>query len=558
MTSMPIPVNENLRLEDLYSYGVLDTPAESDFDQLTELATLICGCDMSLVSLVDRQRVWFKAKKGIDFPESPRELSMCSHVIMQDEVLVIENPLTDERFFDLPGVISDPNVRFYAGAPIRSSKGFHLGTVCVFDSNPKNITDTQVKALHRLARQASILLEFRKKNEELKCIAQEQLELKQQAETASKVQKQFLSTMSHEIRTPLNGVIGMTNLLLLEEPAPHQLEYLSSLKFASENLLNVVNDVLDYSKITSENLVFEKARFNLFRLLQDIANTHAVAAKAKGISIELNTDLNVPEWVAGDSARLTQVLNNLLGNAIKFTTNGGVKLRLQLADTTATTAAVRFEVTDSGIGIDPSQLDNIFEQFTQANAGITRNFGGTGLGLAITKKLLEMQGSTIAVSSTPGQGSTFFFTLTFDRSSEIPVAKTTDMQTDQLRGLKVLIVEDNKLNWVVLRKYLSAWEVEAELAENGAIALEKVSQNNYHAIFMDLQMPVMDGFTASKKLRDEHAYTGPIVAITADAYANQDHDLAAYGFTDSVVKPFERSELATKLVKLVTHSRTIV
>lgn len=552
MIAHPLPINEDLRLDDLYSYSVLDSQAEQDYDQLVELASLICQCDMSLVSLVDKDRQWFKAKKGIDLPQTPREEAICAHAILQDDVFIVENTLADERFWNLPTVLGDPNIRFYAGAPITSSRGFKLGTVCVLDSNPKVLSELQIQALHKLARQASILFEFRKKNDELKTIAQEQLKLKQLAEVASRSQKQFLSTMSHEIRTPLNGVIGMTNILLLEDPAPHQLEYLNSLKFASASLLNVVNDVLDYNKITSENLVFEKASFNLYKLLQEIAKTHAIAAKAKGMSIELNTDLNIPEWVIGDSARLTQILNNLIGNAIKFTSKGGIKIRLQLVDTTPDIASIKFEIADSGIGIEEDQLDTIFEQFTQANAGITRHFGGTGLGLAITKKLLELQGSEIKVSSKMGEGSTFYFTLSFSRSQEIVKKRETNIQTLQLDGTKVLIVEDNKLNWVVLKKYLSAWKVEAGLAENGAIALQMVKEGSYDIVFMDLQMPVMDGFVAAKAMREQELYNGPIIAITADAFVNQDHDLSLFGFTDSVLKPFDRAELAAKLIQHTT------
>lgn len=551
-----LPDNETLRLEDLYSFGVLDTPAERDFDQLIELASLICQCDMSMVSLIDKERQWFKAKRGIDSHQTPRSEAICAHAILQDEVFIVENTLDDERFFDLPSVVGTPNIRFYAGAPITSSNGFNLGTVCVLDTTPKLLTDMQIEALRKLARQASILFEFRKRNEQLKTIAAEQLKLKQIAERASHSHKQFLSTMSHEIRTPLNGVIGMTNVLLMEDPAPHQVEYLNSLKFASETLLNVVNDVLDYNKLTSENLVFEKVSFNLYKLLQEIAKAHTVAAQTKGISIELNTDLNVPEWVVGDSARLTQVLNNLIGNAVKFTLKGGVKIKLRLVDTTVKSVSLKFEVSDSGIGIEADQLERIFDQFTQANTGISRNFGGTGLGLAISKKLLQLQGSDIEVSSRLGEGTSFFFTLAFGRSLEKSSKKEEDIPHCQLAGLQVLIVEDNKLNWVVLRKYLSAWNVTSELAENGAIALEMVAQKKYNVVFMDLQMPVMDGFAATRAMREQQLFDGPIVAITADAFANQDYNLVELGFTDSVVKPFERKELAAKLTRLTQKSST--
>ncbi|MDB5251655.1 MAG: hybrid sensor histidine kinase/response regulator [Flaviaesturariibacter sp.] len=547
MIPAPFPVNEHLRLADLYSYGILDTKAERDYEQLVELASLICECEMSRITLVDKNRQWFKADNRPGVSETPRSEAICGYAILQEDVFIVENTLADERFFDLPSVVGDPRIRFYAGAPITSSQGFKLGTVCVLHSSPKALNALQIAALEKLARQASLLFEFRKKNHDLETFAAEQQKLKQQAEVASRTQKQFLSTMSHEIRTPLNGVIGMTNLLLMDNPAPHQLESLNSLRFASDTLLNVVNDVLDYSKITSESLVFENRSFHLYQLLQEIAKAHAVAATAKGISIELNTDLNVPEWVTGDSARLTQVLNNLIGNAVKFTTVGGVRIRLQLTDTSPEKATVRFDITDTGIGIEESQIESVFEQFTQANAGITRTYGGTGLGLAITKKLLELQGAQIGVTSTVGHGSTFTFTLEFGRSAAAPARKDNDGADLQLDGLRVLIVEDNKLNWVVLRKYLAAWNVEADLAENGAIALEKVKTATYDLVFMDLQMPVMDGFTAARTMREQCLYSGPIVAITADAFATQDHDLKQFGFTDSVVKPFERRELAAKL-----------
>ncbi|RYY86385.1 MAG: response regulator, partial [Chitinophagaceae bacterium] len=423
-------------------------------------------------------------------------------------------------------------------------------------STPGQLTEVQKSTLQRLARQAALLLEFRKKNSLLKTIAREQMQLKQLAELAGKTQKQFLSTMSHEIRTPLNGVIGMTNLLLAEDPAPHQHEYLQSLKFASEHLLNVVNDVLDYNKITGNNLSFEQADFNLLNIVREVGRAHAVAAQNKGIRLEFNVDAAVPEWVSGDPARLTQVLHNLLGNAVKFTDKGTVQLKVELRDKTNDHFEIYFAVSDTGIGIAEEALDRVFDEFGQAHAGISRQFGGTGLGLSISKRILELQGSEIFVRSKPGEGSSFFFTLRLRKPSadEAPRAcKPEDVAC--FSELNVLVAEDNQLNWVVLRKYLQLWKLEADHAPDGAIALEKAATNEYDVVFMDLQMPHVDGYEATRRLREELHFEGAIFAITANAFVNEEQDLPALGFTGSVVKPFDRAELCERLTVVLREKR---
>jgi len=548
----PSPDQEQQRLEDLYSYNILDTGAERDFDELVQLANMICGTDMSLVSLVDKGRQWFKARTGISLSETPRNESICAHAISEDGLFIVENTLQDQRFSSLPSVVNDPNVRFYAGAPIVSSNGFKLGTVCVLDDKPRQLNEMQKQALEKLARQASLLMEFRKKNEQLKRIAREQLQLKQLAEVAAKSQRRFLANTSHELRTPLNAIIGMTELLLAENPAPHQLEHLEALRFASGNMLHVVNDLLDYSKIVSNSLTFEQIDFHLPQLLQHIIRTHAVAARNKNLRLELSIEASVPEQVNGDPLRLTQILHNLLGNALKFTGEGLVRLSVSLADTKPEIWSVHFMVEDTGIGIGEDRLGAIFEEFGQAHSGITRQFGGTGLGLAITRRLLELQGSEIFVRSQPGAGSCFYFTLALRKPGSL--LQTASCSTDEglrFAGRRARVVEDNPLNWLVLRKYLEGWNMEAHHAENGAKALELCCRNTYDVVFMDLQMPVMDGYEATRRLRGEVGFEGPLFAITADAFAGSDQDLKSLGFTGSVVKPFDRSELCTRLTAVL-------
>ena len=554
MTAVPIPENEKERLNDLYAFGILDTESESDFDQLVELASLICQCKMSLISLIDGERQWFKAKKNIPDRQTPRSESICAHAILHDDIFIVENTLNDERFQNYPVVKNELNVRFYAGARIVSSNGYALGTVCVLHEEPRQLNEMQKYALQTLARQAAVLFELRKKNHALKQLAEEQERQKKVAELATRSQKQFLSNMSHEIRTPLNGILGMTNILLAEEHNAQQGEYLNSLKFASENLLSVVNDVLDFNKITSYDLAFEKIDFDLHNLLREVNRSHAIAATAKKIDLELTIHDTVPGIVNGDSLRLIQVLNNLVGNAIKFTETGFVKIDVAGKNSTAENISLCFSVTDTGIGIASHEIGNIFEEFSQANASITRNFGGTGLGLAISKNLLNLQGSELEVRSTEGKGSVFSFTLTFGKSLEEQQQLPDAADPALLKGLRVLVVEDNKLNWVVLRKYLSSLDVISEHAENGAIAIEMLAGNNYDMVFMDLQMPVMDGITAINILRNEKGYTQPVIAITANAYVNEEYDIEASGFSGSILKPIHKKELAAIMLSFCNRA----
>lgn len=550
--------NEELRLKELYSYNILDTEYDSDFNQLVELASLICGSEMSLISLIDKDRQWFKAMKGVFMQQTSRETSFCAHAILKDDVFVIEDATLDERFRNNPFVTGEPNIRFYAGAPIVSENGFKLGTVCIIDSHPRQLNQYQEEALQKLARQAAILMQFKKQNSLLQQLVIEQQELREKAEQASKAQQNFLSSMSHEIRTPLNGVIGMTDLLLASNPLPHQTECLETLKFATSNLLTVVNDILDYNKITTGNLLLEKTNFDLHHLLEKIQRSYELQAEDKGIVLKVMKSPQVPQWVVGDSMRLTQILNNLVGNAIKFTDKGSVTIKVNHTRQEKNSTSILFEIVDTGIGIEPAKHDLIFKEFIQANPGTSRQFGGTGLGLAITKKLLELQGGTIAVESVPGKGSCFYFELCFEngKAPEHINAANNWQQEQKLKGLTILIVEDNAVNRMVITRLLTNWGVAAEHAGNGFEALEKVKQRRFDLILMDLQMPEMDGITATKIIREENLYDGPIIALTADAFFNSDLDVQKMGFSDFVLKPFNQEGLYQKICNLVLQQKT--
>jgi PAS domain S-box-containing protein len=383
---------------------------------------------------------------------------------------------------------------------------------------------------------------------------------KEKAESASVAKENFLSTMSHEIRTPLNAIIGMTYLLLQENPREDQRENLNLVKFSGENLLVLVNDILDYNKIEANKLIIDRHHFDLKNLLQSIKGSNEFKVKEKAIALKLYYDDDIPETVVGDSTRIAQIVNNLVSNAIKFTEKGGVKIIAELLEDTEKEVVVSIAIDDTGIGISKENTAAVFERFTQAESSTSRKFGGTGLGLSITKKLLELMGTTISVESALGKGSCFSFALRMEKGvKSTNTGKESRSLNHQFSDLSdqravVLVVEDNKANQLVVSKFLQKWGVQTEFADNGLIALKKIKKACYRMVFMDLQMPKMDGFTATQKIREmegEYYKSIPILALTASVMNNVKGKAIKSGMNDFVTKPFVPIDLYNKVVKYV-------
>ncbi|WP_462264790.1 ATP-binding protein [Mucilaginibacter sp.] len=383
----------------------------------------------------------------------------------------------------------------------------------------------------------------------------------ERAEKSSNAKSDFLSTMSHEIRTPLNAVIGMSNLLLMSNPRPDQKENLDILKFSGSNLLAIVNDVLDFNKIESGKLVFENIKFNLPELMGNICGGQILKAQDKGLRFNLSVDEALKrKLVFGDPTRITQIIFNLISNAIKFTREGGINVEVSQIEDRYNTITVNFKIRDTGIGIDKDNLEAIFEPFTQESITTTRQYGGTGLGLAIVKRLLEMQNVHMEVKSKPGEGSEFSFNLELTVSTEkyvepaAQVAQPTAIDTDLLKDLKVLIAEDNPVNVMLMKKLFSKWNLAPVFAENGERAVEKMQYGNFDIILMDLQMPVMSGFEAAieiRKMADTQKSVTPIIALTASALVDIRDKVFAAGMNDYISKPFKPEELKGKMLSLI-------
>jgi len=402
---------------------------------------------------------------------------------------------------------------------------------------------------------------------ERKELENELLAAKEKAEESTRAKEIFVANMSHEIRTPMTGIIGLTELMGLTPLSTEQKEYLDGIKSSSESLLSIINEILDISKINAGKITFEKIPFNLHAIIKNVAFTLEPRAKQKGIQFKINIADSVPDKVLGDSVRLSQILWNLGGNALKFTEKGFVELGvIKLSDVNDKTRLM-FTIKDTGIGIPEHRLADIFEEFTQAETSTARKYGGTGLGLTIANKLVELQGGTISVESEEGIGSTFRFTLEY--GTYLPQTKYLDDPSQQslfennadLKGITVLLAEDNKINQGVCSKILTSRGAAVDVVDDGKKVIEKLNSNLYDVILMDIQMPEMDGYETTHYIRsnmERPKSAIPIIALTAFAMEGETEKCLSVGMNGFVSKPFKAQDLCAKILELTGSGITVI
>ncbi|MHC0440225.1 ATP-binding protein [Flavobacterium sp. 3-210] len=540
-TENPIPENEFERLAALKRYNILDTLPDHAFDDATKLVSYICGVPIAHISFIDESRQWFKSEIGIGVSEVPREISFCKYTIMESEMIEISDTFLNDRFKDDPNVTGGFKVRFYAGIPLTTPDGFNIGTICAIDHVTKTLDENQRNALSIVAKHVINQLEVRTKNIEL--AAQKKI-----AERAVLAKDSFLANMSHEIRTPLNAIIGFTDLLAQTELDETQRDYIESVQIAGENLLLIVNDILDLSKMESGNLTIDAEPFNLKKTLKHVYNLLKVKAH-KEVEFNLFLDADMPDIVIGDQGRLNQILVNLIGNALKFTHDGDVTVSVKKVEETEEHYSLRFSVKDTGIGIPEDKLNSIFERFTQAEESTTRRFGGTGLGLNIVKQLIELQKSEIQVKSKEGRGSEFSFVLSY-KKADAKVDSVKTISKNDLGNLKILLCEDNVLNQKLAKSVVQNFGFELDIAENGEEGIELLSKHQYDLVLMDLQMPIKDGYQTTEYIRNEMKSDIPIIAMTAHSLVGEQERCYKVGMNAYVPKPFKQSVLL-KAIKTV-------
>jgi PAS domain S-box-containing protein len=491
----------------------------------------------------------FFADEKDNFYEIPTKKTITGWVINNNKSVLLKEK--DLKLLDESGdidLVGTP-CKVWMGVPLKVENDT-IGVMCLQDYyNEDKFTQEDLYILDFIATQIAIALQRRMMLDNI-------ILARRKAEDAAQSKQLFMSTMSHEIRTPLNEVIGITNLLLQGNPREDQMDYIKALKFSGNHLLTLVNDVLDYNKMESGKIIFEQTQFNLSDFLDEILRSYSFRSKAKNLSFDIKKVSDLPTEVTGDPIRLNQILSNLLSNALKFTIHGSIIVIVKEVGRTVNQSKIEFTVTDTGIGIPKDKHNFIFDSFTQASADTTRHFGGTGLGLAICKKLIELQGGAISVESEPQKGSTFRFALNFgvpennisSRKAEVPETFSG------LEGKRILVAEDNKINFFVANKFLIGWGITVTHAENGQLALDILAKNEFDLILMDLHMPVMDGIEATRIIRkseDARIRDIPIVALTA-AIMSESHDkIEDLKINDYVLKPFKPHDLFERILKHV-------
>ena len=394
------------------------------------------------------------------------------------------------------------------------------------------------------------------KNEliEAKIIAEQKTQL---ALEAVKAKQQFLSNMSHEIRTPLNAIIGFTNIMLKTELDTTQKEYINAVKISGDSLIVLINDILDLAKVDAGRMTFEQIPFSLNDCINNIYYLHETKCLEKNLKLIKEYDSTIPEIILGDCMRLRQIILNLISNAVKFTAKGKITISVKLIKEDTEKITVQFKLTDTGIGIPKEQLNNIFDNFEQAANETSRVYGGTGLGLAIVKQLVELQGGKIFLKSAVGKGSAFSFELDFKKTKS-EITKATVVTTNKKatpKNLNILVAEDMALNQILIKIILENFGFECDIAENGLIAIEKLQHGNYDIILMDIQMPKMDGFEATKHIRTQLNSQIPIIALTADITKIDIEKCEVVGINDYVPKPIDEKLLYDKIMKYVGKSK---
>ena len=562
-----IPENEEERLAELIDYEVLDTQEETVFDRLTRMASESFNVPIALISLVDRERQWFKASHGLQAKETPRDVAFCSHAILQDDVMVVPDATGDPRFALNPLVHNEPNVKFYAGAPLITPNGYKLGTICLIDKKPRHdFTEKNKQELKDLAAIVIDELELRvaikKVREDIEKLNLAKKELEKERERAEQTMQEkshFIATISHELRTPMNGILGMAYLLGDTNLDETQKEYIATINHSASNLMLLINDVLDLSKIEAHELILEKIPFNIRDyFIQNIKLLMPLAAK-KGVNLIYEIDSSLPDIIVNDPGRFSQIINNLVGNAIKFTEIGKVTARIGY---NSIDNNIYCEVIDTGIGIPKNKQGKIFEKFIQGDPTITRKYGGTGLGLTITKQLVVMLGGEIDFETEENRGTRFWFTLPAtlpeEEQYEKSAQKIADIKTTRkdAEKSKILIAEDNPINHLFLSKLLKKFGFyNIDIAENGNQALKFFANNNtsYDAIFMDCMMPEKDGYQTTIEIRNQEKLNKLnhtlIIAMTANAMFGDREACFNAGMDEYVSKPLEPEQLKETLQK---------
>ncbi len=561
--NMPFESQEENRIKALFEYKIDFTTSEEVLDEITFLLSIICDTPIACITLLDSNKVWFKSKVGLELVSLDKSISFSNHVIQQNTIFEITNSLEDPRFIDHPMVKGLPGIQYFAGIPLVSHSGYNIGVLCVLDYKKRFLNDHQKIALRSLAKNVIIYFELNRYKKNLD-------KTNQKANECAKVKEEFLCNMSHEIRTPLNAICGFTELLSKTFLKKNQREMLNIMKSSVDILMAFINNILDFSKIEYGNITITNHPFNLHKSIIDLKDLFSHKALEKNLELSFDIDKKLPQIINGDKIRLYQILINLVGNAIKFTHKGKVKLAIKLIEENEEKIGINFSVMDSGKGIEKNKIKSIFEKYQKGNTDISQKYEGLGLGLSMSKSLVEIQGGELSVDSEIGVGSIFNFTLLFNKLSEEKIIKYYKEEklkdenkieqeklyfNNELQKIikkdvvELLICDDTLFNLILIDKIFENSIVRVDHAENGKIGLEKFEKKNYDIILLDLKMPEMDGFEFASVIRNIKKSDVIILAMTANNSCYEKQKCFDLGMNDYFTKPFERKNLLNGIIK---------
>ncbi|TGL41579.1 hybrid sensor histidine kinase/response regulator [Leptospira perdikensis] len=547
MLIAPLPKNETARLSVLRSLEILDTPEEEMFDEITKLASMICDAPISLVSLVDEARQWFKSHHGLEDRETPRSLAFCSHAILGDGPFVIPNAKEDIRFYNNPYVTESPNVMFYAGIPLAVSDQIKLGTLCVIDSKPRELNGEQMHMLSLLAKQTIRLLQMRK--------AAERLEIeKLAAEKATAAKRDFIAAISHDIRNPLNSLLGMSEMIRETELQPSILSYVDHIRNAGKVILHLVNDTIELSRLEENASVLKNEWFELYQCFHILDSFFTEETKRKKIEFHFQNKADQRTFLYTDKRKIEKVIWNLMANAVKFTNKGSVTCSVDLEIKTNESANLHIEVKDTGPGISPEVKDRLFQkynEFVPEGCGIS----GSGLGLSIVKLSLEEMGGEVHVESKLGEGSAFkvkipvIWKLEENQSEKINPATSKSNLPIFSKPQKVLIADDNELNRKVLKSYLRPLGFEITETNNGIDTEKTLNESSFDIAFLDIEMPGKHGTEIAKGLVGKPNKPA-LFACTGLCMPEERNHILTSGFDYFMPKPYLKEELYLHLKEI--------
>ncbi|MCG6146333.1 hybrid sensor histidine kinase/response regulator [Leptospira bandrabouensis] len=548
MMIAPLPKNETARLSALKGLEILDTPEEEMFDEITKLASMICNVPISLVSLIDETRQWFKSHHGLDTRETPRSLAFCSHAILGDELFVVPNAKLDPRFKNNPLVNEAPNVIFYAGIPLALDDHIKLGTLCVIDNKPRELNENQIQMLRLLGKQTIRLLEMRK--------ATERLEIeKLSAERATAAKRDFIAAISHDIRNPLNSLLGMSEMIRETDLDPTILGYVDHIKNAGEVILHLVNDTIEISRLEENASVSNLEWFELYQCLHILDSFFKTETKRKQLEFKLQNYTNQNLLIHSDKRKIEKILWNLTANAVKFTNNGEITCSVSLETKTNENGLLLIEVKDTGPGISPEVKDKLFQkynQFVPEGCGIS----GSGLGLSIVKLSLEELEGTVEVESKLGEGSAFKVSIPIvwkleekNRNSSAAGVTNLNQLPKFSKQQKVLIADDNDLNRKVLKSYLKPFGFEIKETSNGLDTERELLNSLYDIAFLDIEMPGKHGTEIAKGISGKP--NRPVLfACTGLCMPEEKEQILNSGFEYFMPKPYLKEELYAHLTDI--------